>query len=140
MGTLRETEQGVYKVIEVRVERGENKAPLVAYFGGIPLRWNKWVGINETVEPIWGKRSGIVQRLLRQTCELCGATATLQAHHVRKLADLTRDGKRDAPLWVQRMVARRRKSLMVCQRCHDNIHYGRYDGPALSNRGHWRAT
>jgi group II intron reverse transcriptase/maturase len=140
MGTLRETEQGVYKVIEVRVERGANKAPLVAYFGGIPLRWNKWVSINETVEPIWGKRSEIVQRLLRETCELCGATATLQAHHVRKLADLTRNGQRDVPLWVRRMVARRRKSLMVCQRCHDAIHCGRYDGPAFSNRGHWRAT
>ena len=140
MGTLRETEQGVYKVIEVRVERGANKAPLVAYFGGIPLRWNKWVSINETVEPIWGKRSEIVQRLLRETCELCGATATLRAHHVRKLADLTRNGQRDVPLWVRRMVARRRKSLMVCQRCHDAIHFGRYDGPAFSNRGHWRAT
>jgi AI2M/AI1M-like HNH endonuclease len=140
MGTLRETEQGVYKVIEVRVERGANKAPLVAYFGGIPLRWNKWVSINETVEPIWGKRREIVQRLLRETCELCGATATLQAHHVRKLADLTRNGQRDVPLWVRRMVARRRKSLMVCQRCHDAIHFGRYDGPAFSNRGHWRAT
>jgi AI2M/AI1M-like, HNH endonuclease len=103
-------------------------------------RWNKWVSINETVESIWGKRSEIVQRLLRETCELCGATATLQAHHVRKLADLTRNGQRDVPLWVRRMVARRRKSLMVCQRCHDAIHFGRYDGPAFSNRGHWRAT
>ena len=50
------------------------------------------------MEPIWGKRSEIVQRLLRETCELCGATAMLQAHHVRKLADLTRDGQRDVPL------------------------------------------
>jgi Type II intron maturase/AI2M/AI1M-like, HNH endonuclease len=137
-GTLREIEQGVYKVIEIRVERGTTKTPLVTYFGGIPLRWTKWVSVHDTVEPIWGKRSEIVQRLLREKCELCGAPGPLHAHHVRKLADLTRGGQ-PAPLWVQRMATRRRKSLMVCQHCHDDIHYGRYEGPALSKQRHWRA-
>ena len=33
------------------------------------------------------------------------------------------------------MIGRRRKSLMVCQNCHHDIHYGRYDGPSFSKRG-----
>ena len=37
------------------------------------------------------------------------------------------------------MATRRRKTLVVCQDCHHHIHYGRYDGPALSHKSHWRA-
>jgi group II intron reverse transcriptase/maturase len=131
---------GTYKVLEVRVERGPDKKPLVAHFGGIPLQWSKWVSISETIEPIWSQRSEVVQRLLAEKCELCGATAKLEAHHIRKLADLTLKGRREQPKWAQQMIARRRKSLMVCQKCHHDIHSGRYNGPSFSRRGHWRAT
>ena len=136
--TQQETDHGTYKVLEVSVDRGPDKAPLVARFGGIPLRWNKWATIRDTVEPIWGKRSEVVDRLLAGECELCGALANVEAHHIRKLADLRDKGGTAKPKWVQLMAARRRKSLMVCRNCHHAIHYGRYDGPALS--GHWRAT
>ena len=125
-------EYGTYKVLEVRVERGPDKKPLVAQFGGIPLQWSKWVAINDSIKPIWSQRSEIVQRLLADTCELCGARAKVEAHHIRKLADLKASGQTPKPKWVQRMIARRRKSLMVCQQCHNDIHYGRYDGPAFS--------
>ncbi len=47
---------GTYKVLEVRVERGQDKKPLVAQFGGIPLQWKKWVAIGETIKPIWSER------------------------------------------------------------------------------------
>ncbi len=65
--------------------------------------------------------SEIVQRLRAEKCELCGATAHLEAHHMRKLADLTTEGRKAKPQWVQRMIARRRKSLMVCQHCLTDI-------------------
>jgi len=119
-------------VLEVRVERGPDKKPLVAQFGGIPLQWSKWVEISDTIKPIWSQRSEIVQRLLAEKCELCEARAKVEAHHIRKLADLTVEGQTPKPKWAQRMVARRRKSLMVCQQCHSDIHYGRYDGPSFS--------
>ena len=90
------------------------------------------------VEPIWGKRSEVVDRLLAGECELCGAPANIEAHHIRKLADLRGKGRAAKPKWVQLMAARQRKTLMVCRNCHHAIHYGRYDGPALS--GHRRAT
>jgi AI2M/AI1M-like HNH endonuclease/type II intron maturase len=133
-------EYGTYKVLEVRVERGPDKRPLVARFGGIPLQWSKWGTMSDTIEPIWSQRSEVVQRLLAEKCELCGATTRLEAHHIRKLADLTQKGRGEKPKWMQKMVARHRKSLMVCQRCHNDIHAGRYDGPSFSKHSHWRAT
>jgi len=131
--TTIETEEGTYRVLQVVVDRGPDQAPLVAHFGGISLRWNKWVTINEeATQPIWSGRSEVVQRLLAQRCELCGATENIQVHHIRKLVDLRRRGQNDKPEWVRQMAARRRKTLVVCQRCHEMIHSGRYDGPALS--------
>jgi hypothetical protein len=59
------------------------------HFGGISLKWNKWVSINDNLtEPIWSKRSEVVQRLLAQECELCGAHDNIEVHHIRQLADL----------------------------------------------------
>jgi group II intron reverse transcriptase/maturase len=127
-----QVEGRTYKVLEVTVDRGPDKAPLVAHFGGIPLRWNKWVAISDAKTiPIWSGRSEVVERLLAQKCELCGSEDNIQVHHIRKLADL-QEGQRDKRQWVQKMVARRRKTLVVCQNCHHDIHYGRYDGPAFS--------
>ena len=131
--TLYQNEHGVYKVLEVTVDRGPGQAPLVARFGGIPLRWKKWAAINDTkTQPIWSKRSEVVERLLAQKCELCGAEDNIEVHHMRKLADLEHKGQAGKPEWVRMMAARRRKTLVVCQSCHHDIHYGRYDGPALS--------
>ena len=139
--SLCHTEDRTYKVLEVRVERGPTKPPLVARFGGVPLRWNRWVKINDApTEPIWSGRSEVVERLLADTCELCGATDKIEVHHIRKLTDLNREGRSKRPRWVRIMAARRRKTLVVCQDCHHTIQYGRYDGPALSHRNHWRAT
>jgi hypothetical protein len=91
------------------------------------------VAINDAKTiPIWSGRSEVVQRLLAQQCELCGSEDHIEVHHIRKLADLKQKGQRDKRQWVQKMVARRRKTLVVCQNCHHDIHYGRYDGPAFS--------
>jgi hypothetical protein len=123
------------------VDRGPAQLPLVAHFGGIPLRWNRWAKISEApTEPIWSGRSEVVERLLAERCELCGATDKIEVHHIRKLADLDRAGRSQRPRWARIMAARRRKTLIVCQACHHAIQYGRYDGPALSKLPHWRAT
>lgn len=42
-----QTEEGTYKVLQVTVNRGPDKPPLEAHFGGISLRWNKWVKISD---------------------------------------------------------------------------------------------
>jgi len=120
------TTEGSYKVLEVRVDRGPTKKPLMAHFGGVSLAWNPWAAIGETPTTVWSGRSELVERLLAQQCELCNSVDQIQVHHVRKLADL-----KGASPWEKVMSARRRKTLVVCKACHQQIHSGRYDGPAL---------
>jgi group II intron reverse transcriptase/maturase len=126
-GRLVMTPSGRRKVLEVELDRGASKRPLVARFGGIPLTRNPHVAIVDTPTVVWSGRSELVQRLLAERCELCGAEAgPMQVHHARKLADLTGRSR-----WEQVMAARRRKTLVVCHRCHTAIHGGHYDGPAV---------
>ena len=46
-------------------------------------------------------------------------------HHVRHLADLNKKGRREKPLWMHIMIARKRKSIPLCKRCHDDVHCNR---------------
>lgn len=131
--TLHRNEYGTYKVLEITVNRESDEAPLVVHFGGVPLRRNKWAAINDSkMKPVWSGRTEVVERLLAQKCELCEAEDDIEVHHIHKLAELERQGRTTKPRWMQVMAARRRKTLVVCQKCHHDIHYGRYDGVALS--------
>ena len=47
-------------------------------------------------------------------------------HHVRALRDLSVKGQRAKSKWIQVMATRRRKTLVVCRRCHNDIHAGRH--------------
>jgi hypothetical protein len=116
------TAHGTLKVLEVKHERGKGKKPLCARFGGIELRWQKRTTLDDQPKAVYGNRSEVVQRLLAQECELCGSTDRCEVHHIRKLADLNRPGQREKPLWVRRMVSRRRKTLVTCRKCHEGIH------------------
>jgi hypothetical protein len=125
------------KHLRLVVERPGRK-PLVATFGGFPLV-RKRVGYEGHIDFHYDlrwhgpshARSEAVARILTGVCELCGKEGPLQAHHVRKLADLNRPRRRAIPAWKQVMAARQRKTLMVCEGCHKDIHAGRYDGPTL---------
>jgi group II intron reverse transcriptase/maturase len=127
---------GTRKVLRVVIERPD-KEPLVAVFGGFPLkRIPDGIGTAElSFETAWfspgSNRSEVVQRLLAGKCELCGAEGPVHMHHIRKLADLDRPGRRPATEGEKIMSARRRKSLAVCVECHQKVHTGRYDGPRL---------
>jgi len=101
---------------------GEGKPPLIARFGGIALRWHRHGILHEKPKEVYGHRSEVVQRLLAQTCELCGAQEQCAVHHIRRLADLHQPGRKEKPLWVQRMVAYRRKTLVTCRACHEALH------------------
>jgi len=117
------------KVLEVLQPRGEDKKPLVARFGGIELRRQKVAVINDRPPEVFNSlRSEIVQRLLADQCELCEAEDNCEVHHIHKLADLNRPEEKEKPLWVKRMAARRRKTLVVCQKCHEEIHRERSSG------------
>jgi group II intron reverse transcriptase/maturase len=119
------TPYGFRACLEVQVPR-EGKAPLVGRFGGLPLRTNLTASIDD--RPLERKRFGgteLLQRVLADACEACGSTVNVEVHHVRKLADLNRRDGRPPPDWVRLMASRRRKTLVLCRICHDNIHAGR---------------
>lgn len=137
--TTIDTKDGTYRVLLVIVER-DHKKPLITYFGGVSLRWNKWVKIDDNqISKIWNGRSEVVQRLLAQECALCGATDNIEVHHIRKLADIKQKGCKERPEWMLKMSARKRKTLVVCRQCHEKIQYGRYDGDALKRKNYRKA-
>ena len=115
------TPHGPRTCFEARVER-EGRSPLVARFGGIPLKRHKRAVLADrsTPSPIYPTKE-LTKRLRRGRCELCRQTDAIQVHHVRQLADLDRTGE-PPPTWVQIMKSKRRKSLVVCGDCHDRIH------------------
>ncbi len=121
---IRETASGPRKCIQVTVPRPD-KDPFVAYFGGIALKRRKEAFLKDlSTQRIPPARVQLIERLLAQECEICGATDRLEVHHVRKLADVNPRGRKEKPGWMQIMSARRRKTLVVCRRCHERIHAG----------------
>ena len=64
-------------------------------------------------------RTALEQRLKAKVCELCGTTESdcYEVHHVNKLKNLK--GKQ---AWEVAMIAKRRKTLVVCKKCHVAIH------------------
>ena len=73
-------------------------------------------------------RSELEKRLLADTCEYCGATGDaerIEVHHIRALKDLKTYDGREKPAWVKIMAARKRKTLVLCATCHQDVTYGR---------------
>jgi group II intron reverse transcriptase/maturase len=118
------TPHGPRRCFEVSIER-EGRKPLIARFGGIPLRRKRNAVLTDrTPAPVTVRRKELVTRLQAGRCELCKqAGVTVDVHHVRKLADLQRPGQ-PQPAWDRLMAKKRRKSLIVCADCHTAIHDG----------------
>jgi hypothetical protein len=116
-----QTPHGLRTRFEASTGRAGRK-PLVAWFGGIPLKRQKNAVLTDRQHtgPVYPNRQ-LVTRLLKGRCELCGRTDDIQVHHVRALADLGQPGQ-PQPEWAKVMATIRRKSLVVCGRCHDLIH------------------
>lgn len=113
----------VRKCLQVSVDRGEGREPLVATFGGIPLRRQQNAVLRDR-DPVLAtsRREEPVRRFLAGRCELCGQADEVRVHQIRKLAGLDKPGQPDPPEWVQVMTRRRRKTLVVCEACHASIH------------------
>jgi len=132
-----DTRHGPRTCLQVSVQRDESSKPLVATFGGIPLRRQKSAVLQDRDPvPATSRRKELIHRLLAGRCELCGKADTVRVHQVRKLTDLNKPGQPNQPDWMTVMARRRRKTLVVCATCHATIHHG----PTASNtESHWRA-
>ena len=69
----------------------------------------------------YSSHTALEARLKASKCELCGAEGEnikLEIHHISKIKNL--QGKKQ---WEKAMIARRRKTLVVCKECHKKIHH-----------------
>ncbi|MGV9386189.1 HNH endonuclease [Nonomuraea sp. NPDC003707] len=131
--TTIESPTGPRRVFQVTVERDRGRKPLVARFGGIPLKRQRTAVLTDQ-RPVMNstRRNELIHRLLAGRCEICQDTVNIEVHHVRKLADLNQPGRRAKPAWMHLMAMRRRKTLVICRRCHEDIHAGRATQPIRS--------
>ena len=74
-------------------------------------------------------------RLKAKICEVCGCTESdrYEIHHVNKVKNLK--GKSE---WEKIMIAKRRKTIVVCHKCHMAIHHGEItcNGAKMESRVH----
>jgi group II intron reverse transcriptase/maturase len=112
-----------YKGLQTSVPR-EDKPPLVATWGGIPLQRDMEATLEERPPRVYGTRTELVQRLLADFCELCGSGKDVEVHHERAMRKLHEYPGRPKPEWVKRMIALRRKTLLLCKRCHEAVEHG----------------
>lgn len=78
----------------------------------------------DTLPNLWQFSSGTeaIKRYNAGQCEYCGQVGgDFEIHHIRRLVDI----KKDKGSWQRMMIARRRKTLILCTECHDLLHAGR---------------
>ena len=100
------------------------------YWGAIPLKVeHRFEGteINDVrvrQEKFEMTHTDLIDRLRADRCEICGKAGNCEVHHIRKLANLKTQwaGRSEKPIWVIRMIAMQRKTLIVCHTCHVKIH------------------
>lgn len=119
--------------LQIRIDR-EGKQPLIASFGGKPIHYQKFANIVEATPQIVTNRTQLVERLLAGECELCGSTTNVEVHHIRSIKELVQKYRKrgtEMTWWIKRMAEMYRKTLVICAKCHDQIHAGTYDGRKL---------
>jgi len=66
--------------------------------------------------------SELLRRINANECEYCGHKGGyFEVHHIRKLADI-KEGKQS---WEKLMMARKRKTLVLCIECHRKLTAGK---------------
>jgi RNA-directed DNA polymerase len=65
----------------------------------------------------------LIKRLNANECEYCRVNDKVEAHHVHKLKDLTH--KPHLEHWEKVMIARNRKTIILCVKCHNLLHQGK---------------
>jgi len=89
--------------------------------------------VDETPDTLYltAARSELIRRMEADTCEYCGKESPdCEVHHVRRLKDLKT--KLHLEFWEEVMIARSRKTIILCagtkDSCHELLHAGKlYD-------------
>jgi len=76
-------------------------------------------------------RTEVIQRLNAKECEYCGSMeGPFEVHHIHKLKDI----ERGTEPWKQLMMAKRRKTLVLCLLCHQQLHQGKLPSKNTRNQ------
>jgi group II intron reverse transcriptase/maturase len=105
----------------------EGKAPHIAHFGGIPLQRQRTAVLNDHPAEARARYTDLEKRVRANWCEVCGSSAAIEGHHIRKLSDLQRKDGRQRPAWMHQMIRRQRKTQVLCRECHVKLHCGQFD-------------
>lgn len=107
------------KIFRVQFEDSKvRKQERTLYHGGFKWRKDARIDSAHLLPSYRGTQStSLMARLRACECEYCGATDNLKMVHVRKLKDLK--GKQG---WERLMIARKRKTMAVCNQCYRKIH------------------
>jgi len=86
-------------------------------FGMKPPDMNAKIDKNVNTN-MYANRTELEKRISAKKCEICGKeNVPFEIHHVHKIKDLK--GKES---WERLMIARQRKTLVLCIECHNSIH------------------
>jgi len=103
-GTIRE-----YALLSSTRQLDRKKVSFDKALDGIPSTWQ------------YRNKTELGQRLCANQCEWCGTRqGPIEVHHVRKLKNLAAK-----MVWERHMIARKRKTLVLCKSCHVYLHAGR---------------
>jgi hypothetical protein len=112
-----------YRVLQTTVTT-QNGKNYTYYWGAIPLAVCRYLEpIEDQKQFYFRSRTDLIQRLEAKKCEVCGRETRCEVHHVKRLADLKERWRgQTIPRWALCMMARNRKTLVVCLECHKQIH------------------
>ncbi|WP_010254282.1 group II intron reverse transcriptase/maturase [Myroides injenensis] len=109
--------------VHFKNKKGENKIRVLYSDGFKRKNPNHQSWLDNNISPFSITTTSLVDRLKANVCELCGAKdGNLHMHHVRKLKGL--DNKKP---WEKHMIARHRKTIALCPRCHKLTDMGKKD-------------
>jgi group II intron reverse transcriptase/maturase len=114
------TEDGLALIVQ-----GEKKTRKIQVFRlkdlKMPLARDPGIDKQPNVYKWTLSRSEVIKRFNSGQCEYCETMqGPFEVHHIRKLKDVAK-GK---ALWQQLMAAKYRKTLILCQACHQQLHTG----------------
>lgn len=109
--------------IPYETKSGKKYMPIVRFTDMRAKRKSRYSqDIDKIVNPHYGFNE-LDKRISAKKCEFCGAeNIAFEIHHINKLKNLK--GKE---LWEKVMISRKRKTLVVCKKCHYKIHGRTFD-------------
>lgn len=121
---------GTRKVIGIKYETKEGIHTLTYFNESLSKKDKPLTKLNDVMYEVKEGKSQLINRINANQCEMCGKTgktSDFEVHHIRKLKDVkNKYGKRGnkIPNWVLQMCRMNRKTLILCKKCHVNLHNG----------------